>query len=377
MATLSYGSINWRNSGWKWLIMLAVALFVLCAAHAVSLAETNTDTEEECLDCHEEPDEELKLADGTSHSIAIDATKWSKSVHGKKLKCRECHSNIADHPHPKVEEKSITEYRSKRGDICRSCHYAYYTRVADGIHYRQLEKGDERAPTCTSCHGTHYTESPGKNRRRTNKRCAGCHEGVAKTYSESVHGKAIDGDLPLCTDCHGAHGIKDPRKASSRLAVHKVCERCHGDEKRMERHGLNPNVVKSYLDDFHGGTNAIHLKSGDAPTRTLATCVDCHGIHDIKSSKDEIAAGVLKGRLVKRCQSCHPKASATFADAWLSHYPPTWEKAPLVWGIQWTYRIFIPVVLVGLTLHILLHLWGQRPSRRKEKRSSEICTEQK
>lgn len=380
MATFSYWHGDWRNSASNLLILLAAAFFVVYASGTLAFAETPATspaaTEEDCLDCHEEPDEQLKLGDGSLHSVAVDAAKWKASVHGKKLKCRECHRNIVDHPHPKVTDNTMLDYSANRGKVCRSCHYAYFTRVADGIHYRQLEKGNPKAPQCTSCHGAHYTESPGLNRRVTNKRCESCHPKVSKTFSTSVHGKGLDGDVPLCTDCHGAHGIKDPRKAASRLAVHKVCERCHSDEKRMKRHGLNPDVVTTYLDDFHGGTNAIHLKSGDAPTHTLATCVDCHGIHDIRSSKEEVAAGVLKARLTKRCQSCHPKAGPTFADAWLSHYPPTWEKAPLVWAIQMTYRIFIPVVLIGLTLHILLHLWGQRPSRRKEKRSSEICPEQ-
>ncbi len=39
------------------------------------------------------------------------------------------------------------------------------------------------------------------------------------------------------------------------------------------------------------------------------------------------------------------------------------QKAPLVWGVKWLYRIMIPLIMLGLILHILLHLWRYRSRR--------------
>ncbi len=40
------------------------------------------------------------------------------------------------------------------------------------------------------------------------------------------------------------------------------------------------------------------------------------------------------------------------------------KSAPLVWGIQWTYRLLIPVIMLGLVLHIVMDLVQVRTHKR-------------
>jgi hypothetical protein len=66
---------------------------------------------------------------------------------------------------------------------------------------------------------------------------------------------------------------------------------------------------------------------------------------------------VVKANLVKRCRQCHEDATENFPDAWMSHYQPTLATAPLIFTINQAYRIFIPVMVLGILLQILLHIW--------------------
>ena len=69
------------------------------------------------------------------------------------------------------------------------------------------------------------------------------------------------------------------------------------------------------------------------------------------------SAAAFRNNLVTTCRKCHPGASANFPAAWLSHYPPSFDRAPLVFGVKLFYQLLIPFIVGGLVLQILLHLW--------------------
>lgn len=333
-------------------------------ARADAIGEAN----QGCLDCHEsDEDSTLTFGDKSTLGVMVDPEVWKKSVHGTELKCTDCHAGIEDHPHPDVDLPTARAYQLDRAGSCKKCHYAYHTRMLDSIHYKELERGNQKAPTCTDCHGAHDVGDPAE-RSSVTGRCAKCHEDVATAYQASVHGKALQGehaaDVPTCTDCHGAHAIADPRAPQARVSSWTVCGKCHSDEEKMERHGLSADVLTTYLDDFHGRSNALYSQGAGLPGKPIATCVDCHGVHDIQSFREGGAtASEVRERVIVACRKCHEGAPVEFADAWLSHYPPTLESAPLVWAVQWGYRILIPLIMAGLVLHILLHLWRARMHR--------------
>jgi len=135
----------------------------------------------------------------------------------------------------------------------------------------------------------------------------------------------------------------------------------------MERYGLNPDVVVTYLDDFHGVSNALYAKGLGTPKKPMATCTDCHGVHAIRPFESGESPAAMKQKLAELCGRCHEGATPSFGDAWLSHYKPTLESAPLVWGVRTAYSILIPAIVAGLLLHIFVHsvhLW--RVSRRRK-----------
>lgn len=343
--------------------LLAIALALPVEAAAKSTEETN----QECLDCHDGEESVVKFADDTTLAVAIDTAAWKKSVHGSELKCTECHTGISDHPHPEAKFPSKRAYQLDRAGACKQCHYAYHTKVLDSIHYKELEKGNQAAPTCTDCHGYH-DPSDKADRLTVADRCAKCHTKISRQFKASVHGQALAGkngaDVPTCTDCHGAHQIRDPREKQFHASAYKTCGKCHSEEEKMKRHDLSPAVLTTYLDDFHGRSNQLYAQGAGKPGKPIATCSDCHGVHDIQSfRKDATANTDVREKVIVACRKCHEDAPLAFADAWLSHYPPTLKSAPLVWAIQWGYRILIPLILAGLVLHILLHLYRARVHR--------------
>jgi nitrate/TMAO reductase-like tetraheme cytochrome c subunit len=349
--------------------LLAVgAAAIGLALAAPATADEIEDANQECFDCHEsEEDEVLTFGDKATKHVQVDPKTWGDSIHGGELKCTDCHRQISEYPHPEVRFGNAREYRIERSDTCKRCHYAYHTRMLDSIHYKVLEEGNKSAPTCVDCHGAHDVGDPSE-RQEIPGRCATCHEKVSMEYAASVHGQALTGpmavDVPVCTDCHGAHDIKDPGEPQFHASSYNICGKCHGDADKMERHGLNPDVVDTFLDDFHGRSNELYAMGAGRPGQPIATCTDCHGVHDIQSfRRGDATAAEVKERVIVACRKCHEDAPLEFADAWLSHYQPTLESAPLVWAVQWGYRILIPLIMVGLVLHILLHLWRVRTHR--------------
>jgi hypothetical protein len=326
-------------------------------------------TEETCEGCHAlDRAAKLALPDGTVLSVWVDVTALGHSVHGHDLRCIDCHRSHRGYPHAPVRAQTAAEYRRTQSNTCSPCHYAHFTRVLDGIHYKELAAGKVEAPTCIDCHGGHEVAPASKPRLGISQKCARCHEDEAAVYRGSVHGKALargDDNVPVCTDCHGAHDIVDPRTRDFHASSYLICARCHGDADLMKKYDLSSDVLTTYVDDFHGSSNVLYTKIGYLPDRPMATCTDCHGTHDIARFDRSGGDDAVRTRVVAMCRNCHRDAPEDFARAWLSHSSPTLARTPLVWSVTWAYRILIPFIMLGLIMHILLDLWRIRPHRRR------------
>jgi len=315
--------------------------------------------EESCLDCHSDPDIALDLKDGKSHSLHVDQEGFRKSVHGPKLRCGDCHPDETEVPHPEKQfanERSIAiAYYEK----CKRCHFASYTKTLDGVHVSLQAKGRSEAALCTDCHGAHDIGRPDEPRSRISATCAKCHARIYDSYRGSVHGKALletaNGDVPVCTDCHRAHDIADPRERDWRLRTPELCGSCHANRRLMDRYGLSTAVLKTYLADFHGLAASLQRESDDGG-RVAAVCTDCHGVHDIATTRGPGAAA-MKQNLGNVCRKCHADAKESFPQAWLSHYEPSASKTPIVWAVKIFYMFMIPFTVGGVILQIILHLW--------------------
>ncbi len=269
----------------------------------------------DCLDCHGDPELEATFGDGTSMSLFVDRTAYESSVHGPRA-CVECHTDVDLDTHP---AKTLTTRR------------AYLV---------------ERSASC-----------------------AACHEGPSREFARSVHGAALRGeqapDVPTCVDCHATHRTAKAKTPSFHLGAMDLCARCHTDAEKMARHGLSTDVLGTYLQDFHGVSVKYTRREGRTTGTFSATCTDCHGTHAI-AGKGAEGSLAMKENLVQACRKCHPAATASFSDAWLSHYVPSWRSTPLVFLTRLFYWIFIPFVMAGLVSLIVLDLrrvWRGRAHR--------------
>lgn len=314
----------------------------------------------DCMKCHSQPDLAITFASGEKLPLFVDIEAFRRSVHGDRVSCDACHPAHTRYPHPPLAVTNHRDYILGYYQVCGRCHFENYTKTVDSVHYDVLAEGRKEAPTCADCHGSHDVTPPNQPRRRIPENCATCHQAIYDEYAKSVHGGALLGednpDVPVCTDCHGVHEIKNPEVPAFRLASVDICAQCHSDKKRMEKYGISTNVLKSYLDDFHGKTFAFYKRESSRVWLETPVCTDCHGVHDI-IQVDSPDSPVLKANLLSTCRRCHPDAGPNFPSAWLSHYEPTLSRAPLVFAVRWFYRLLIPLIVGGLMLHIMLDVW--------------------
>lgn len=147
-------------------------------------------------------------------------------------------------------------------------------------------------------------------------------------YGESVHG------IISCSRCHAEAGPEhaaDPKKPlelltgrALRVLKSEGCVKCHA--------GL---YQESYQQSFHG----VAVKHGD---ERAATCVDCHGVHDILASRNPESM-VAKANVAQTCGTagCHSGAPDSFAEG-VEHFVAADPKAG---GLHLVYKFFIGLIL--------------------------------
>lgn len=339
---------------------LVAALAALPSAAEAPAAGEGAD---ECLACHADPAFTLELEDGSSVSLHVDPAEFEGSIHHGLVSCSACHPGTEEFPHPDWPRKNRSEFQAGFRQACKDCHPDEYARSLDGVHEALFVKGEAAAPGCSDCHGAHKVTSPASSRTAISDTCSGCHYDVAELYQGSVHGQALyeraSDDAPVCTDCHRSHDIPDPSAMSWRVREPEMCGDCHTDPVRMGKYGLSTDVLQTYLADFHGTTARLSgARTGNEVDRAslAALCTDCHGVHDIRKV-DDPDSPVLKANLAETCRKCHEGASDSFPSAWLLHYTPSWENAPMVKAVEVFYKLFIPFMIGGLVCQVLLHLW--------------------
>jgi hypothetical protein len=113
-----------------------------------------------------------------------------------------------------------------------------------------------------------------------------------------------------CADCHGGDRTKeDPGEAMNptkgfigkpaRTAIPKLCARCHSDPNFMQKFRPQQRV-----DQYELYQTSVHGKRLAAGDDTVATCIDCHSVHDIRQVKDALAP-VHPLHIPETCGHCH------------------------------------------------------------------------
>jgi Cytochrome c3/Doubled CXXCH motif (Paired_CXXCH_1) len=372
----------WTVSLFLGLGLLAFALAVFAspaqAAPALQpLAQEDKPGNDFCLACHQEEGVDKTLG-SESLPVTINPTQHDLSVHAEEgILCVDCHVEISDYPHPDVKSKSVRDYQLNYTETCKECHEEQYDAAHDSVHQTAMDEGNENAPLCADCHNPHtQTRIIGENsgeltiaaRRDIPATCAKCHTEKFDAYKNSVHGSALaDGnvDVPTCTDCHGVHNIGDPTTDSFRNNTPALCADCHGNKDLMTKYGLSPNILETYVADFHGTTTTLFEQEFPGQPINTAVCSDCHGVHDIAKTDNPETGVAMQENLLVKCQRCHPDATANFSAAWIGHYEPSPEHYPIVYYVNLFYKFFIPAVLGGMVLFIITDIYRRIINRVK------------
>ncbi len=148
---------------------------------------------------------------------------------------------------------------------------------------------------CTDCHVT-ITRFPHPEETHLANPCVACHQDIVDQLNNSVHRDPTGGESfkVQCWDCHGAHGIfppGDPRSPLHPYNVSGVCLRCH---KKAE-----------YLAGVHGQGVELSGIIGSA------TCVSCHGSHDIQKTSD-VNSRTARRQISFTCGQCHAKIAQQY-----------------------------------------------------------------
>ena len=165
----------------------------------------------------------------------------------------------------------------------------------------RLKRSVHGTQGCDECH-FEYESFPHPKDAETPK-CAECHEDSGAHFAKSVHATTRHADATRaadCADCHGVHDVFKPKDRESRLHplnVVQTCGQCHFD--------VDPRTAS--LDDLLGQKYSDDTHAHDILKRGLtvsATCVSCHGGHDIRGKGDP-KSRVARIRVHEVCAQCH------------------------------------------------------------------------
>jgi formate dehydrogenase gamma subunit len=283
--------------GSRWIgIAAAILLFSPKAALAVP-------TNKDCLECHgDDPTLSMEKA-GKTVPLYVHADVLAGSAHAK-VACIGCH--VAFNPEETPHKATITPVD------CASCHkgIAAKHRFHAAVVTARSSRG---AAACKSCHGTHdvrpvprtappFAPKPGG---AAAAECEACHRTEVEAYRKSAHGRAAaagQSSAPRCATCHekaiGA-GLKGAEiTAESKLEQERLCLSCHLDDPEV-RSRTTPTA--GFIAAFDKSVHGAALHAGNAKA---ATCVDCHGSHDMaKGVEAQSRSG--RQRIAETCGVCH------------------------------------------------------------------------
>ena len=333
-----------------------------------------TISNDECLVCHRVNGMVLPLDNGEELYLTIDPDGFATSVHGQMdFKCVDCHTNITGYPHPDftaVDRRSVSIMLTQ---ACAECHVDEAEQYSLGRHAQEFAQGNLETALCVDCHSAHSVKDIRGSKVEIAKVCQKCHSDIYDIYKDSVHGAALleegNTDVPTCTDCHANHDNTGPGDPGYVLFSPEICARCHADKDLMSKYGINTDVFDTYVADFHGTTVRIFEQISPDQETNKPVCIDCHGVHDIRSPQDT-ASTVMKDNLLQTCQRCHPGATVEFDDSWLAHYTPDLNKHPIVYLVKVFYWVVIPVTVGGMVVFIATDVGKTLTTRFKKKKTT-------
>lgn len=153
--------------------------------------------------------------------------------------------------------------------------------------------------------------------QQSQESCITCHSVLGSGLAEPV--REYESDIHSlrglgCSSCHGGDPTQpgmdamDPAKGflgtPEKSYVPQLCGRCHSDTEFMRRYDPTPRVdqLAEYRTSVHG---RLLFESNDP---NVATCVDCHSAHSIRSPNDP-RSQVFSLHVAQTCGQCHGDTS--------------------------------------------------------------------
>lgn len=247
-------------------------------------------------------------------------------------------------------------------ETCLSCHGSDMGEVR-AVRRADIDQSPHAEFKCQDCHSS-ITSAPHTEAMLKEKAaCGTCHPEPLSAYAESVHGRSDKkvGDHPTCVSCHSSdnnphailRGKRDPRH------VVALCARCHSDASMMGRYGVDPDAAHSYGQSFHG--KAL-MRFG---MTNAATCVSCHGNHDVRAPSDP-KAPTHRTNAAATCgqAGCHPGAKMNFAMSGANHLALKVKKSLILrleeLGFQWLTIGTMLFLLGGIALDLRVRAFTRR-----------------
>ncbi|MGE5179971.1 MAG: cytochrome b/b6 domain-containing protein, partial [Bacteroidota bacterium] len=253
-----------------------------------------------CTECHTGANLDSAVVRGQKVALDIDRSVLQRSAHAK-LACIQCHVGFNPEEQP---------HRARMTPVdCGHCHAN-----ADSVHVFHAKttfaKTASAAGSCKGCHGAHDVAPHGAattaaGARALDAACARCHQQEVAHFESSAHGQAAArgvASAPTCLTCHRLpitaardHGQRDARL---KLAQVQLCLHCHLDDPAVRaRVGPQTGFIRAYETSIHGQ----QLREGNPKA---ATCIDCHGSHEMARGF-EPTAKTEKFHIPDTCGRCH------------------------------------------------------------------------
>jgi nitrate/TMAO reductase-like tetraheme cytochrome c subunit len=146
--------------------------------------------------------------------------------------------------------------------------------------------------------------------------CAECHsamDGALQKPAILIQDDIHTANGLSCTDCHGGDHTSDDMTVAmgkaagfigkpKRAVIPQLCANCHSKPDFMRRYKPQQRV-----DQFELYKTSVHGKKLAGGDDNVATCIDCHSVHDIRAVKDP-QSPVYPLHIPDTCGRCHADA---------------------------------------------------------------------
>ena len=261
-----------------------------------------------CADCHEE----------YSQLVSNDIHHRLKDKVGNKTpECVTCHGSH-EIKNPSLVTNKVQEYCSQCHDnivlaksispnVCFQCHDT-------NVHEPEMKFSVHSELVCNDCHNyiaNNLDKHPENVPNTQVADCYLCHSQVAAQHRESIHGISLSEGIEeaaQCWDCHGSDNIMkvdDPNSPVYPTNVASTCGKCHDNAEFSDKFDLGI-ICPSRL-----YSQSVHGKLVSEGNFKAATCVVCHGVHNIKN-RVQPDSRISTFNIPYTCGECHKVISEEY-----------------------------------------------------------------